>query len=894
LKSFKLLLTAIIAALCLLTRAHAGTSPVKVIVLPFDMHAREDVSKLRRDVMETLASKLDEAGAEITAVDEIKELMIERGIKSFDEKSALSIAGDVAADFAVLGAVSALGNALSVDWRVLDLKTGAVSSLYYKTAPDESALMDKVRAEAIVVYDRMLSALASRPAVKTGPIDRVTVSGNRRLDAEAVLGKLKSKAGEPMNPDDVKEDIAAVFAMGYFDDVSAELSETASGVELRFVVKERPFLRGVSYSGNDKVALEDITAVVTLKPNTVLNHVLIKENAEIIRILYEKQGYYMARVEPVLTYEGLDASITFQIDEGDEVMVKRITIIGANRFSQRELKKLMATREKGLLSFFTGSGKFDEDVLQNDIGLVMAHYFNNGYIQADIIDHGVQLSEDKRWFYVTISLVEGERFSVGNLDVTGDILTTRADLLGKIKLKGGDVFDRSKLGTGIEAIRFLYGDDGFAYAEIAPITTVDPEKRLVDVVIDIRKNDPVYVEKIDISNNVKTRDKVIRREVEVDEGDLYSATGLKRSKGNLKRTGYFEEVEILESLGSDRDKMKLDVDVTERPTGSFSVGIGFSSVDSIIGTASISQSNLLGTGLKLDVSGTVSGSSTKYVIGFTEPWLFDKPISAGFDLYNTSREYPDFDIEKNGGDLRFGFPLYKRSARGYVTYKYEEVSITNVDDAATLEIKDQEGDSAVSSVTNYVVYDTRNDAYFPSEGTNASATVEYAGGFLGGTTNFVKYELAGTAYTPLFWNAVFSLRGTAGYVQTFAGKEIPIYERFYLGGINTLRGFETRSVGPVDPVTGDLIGGDVMLLANAEILFPIFGVKQKNFRGVLFYDVGNTWDGRIKIGQVRHGAGGGIRWFSPFGPIRLELGFNLDRAGDEDATQWEFGMGTSF
>ncbi|MEE8574763.1 MAG: outer membrane protein assembly factor BamA, partial [Thermodesulfobacteriota bacterium] len=454
-------------------------------------------------------------------------------------------------------------------------------------------------------------------------------------------------------------------------------------------------------------------------------------------------------------------------------------------------------------------------------------------------------------------------------------------------------------------ISFIYGDKGYANAEVVPNTVVNREELNVDISVDIKQNDPVYIERVDISGNTRTRDKVIRREIEVNEGDLYSSSGIERSKVNLQRVGYFEEADIIESQGTTREKMKLDVDVVERPTGTFSVGLGFSSVDSIIGTVAISQKNLLGTGLKLDLSGTLSKSSSKYNIGFTNPWLFDKPLSAGFDLYNSERTYPDFDLQKFGGSLRFGFPIYKRSTKGYVTYRYEEVSIANVSPFATFVILDQEGDTKVSSISGYITYNSLNKAYFPTKGVNAVGSVTVAGGELGGTTNFAKFDANVTKYVPLFWGTVLAVRGTAGHVFAFAGKDLPIYEKYFLGGISTLRGFETRKVGPTatrlvtpsdpaDPtrLIEEYIGGDTMLLMNTEIVFPLFG--QKNFRGILFYDTGNSWDGHIDLAEVRHGAGFGVRWVSPFGPIRLELGFNLDQHDAEESSQFEFGMGTSF
>jgi len=334
--------------------------------------------------------------------------------------------------------------------------------------------------------------------------------------------------------------------------------------------------------------------------------------------------------------------------------------------------------------------------------------------------------------------------------------------------------------------------------------------------------------------------------------------------------------------------------VKERPTGSISLGFGYSSVDKLIGTASVSQSNFMGTGLKLDLSGTVSASSSRYVLGITEPWLFDRPISAGFDLYNTEREYPDFDLRKQGFDLRFGFPLTKRYTRGYITYKLEDVHISNVETTASSIIKDQEGTSTESSIRLQVRRDSRNDAFFPSEGSVINLTTEFAGGPLGGTSYFIKYEADAVKFFPMPWDTVFSIHGSAGYVHGYDGKFPPIYERYFLGGINSIRGFETRSISPKDEATGDLIGGSSMVVMNLEYLFSLF--PEQNIRGLVFFDAGNAYRNREEIEAFRFktAVGGGIRWFSPLGPIRIEVGFNLDPKDEESGSEWDFAIGTLF
>lgn len=873
--------------------AQAERVRVRVLIVPFDMHSRVDIAEERRDLMEAVAGALHASGAEVVGVELVKELVLEKGVTEFDDEAALELSRRAGADFALLGSLTRLGETLSADWRILDAKRESLVGFYYKSATSLPKLLEKVEETAPAVYERMVEGGVERPVTMAGVIGRITVTGNVRLDSEAVAKKLVSKVGDEYSPDNVREDIRAIHGMGFFEDVKVSLLETIAGKELRFEVKEKPFVKSVGFSGNEHVSDERILEVISLKENTILDNVVLKEDGERIRFLYEMDGYYLTTVEPEVTIDEVGASVNYVIEEGEMVKVKTITIIGNEFLSDGKIKRIMQTKKKGLLSFITDSGKFNEFVFQNDLSRILQRYFNNGFVQADILDHKVLLSEDKRWFRVSISILEGEQFNVGEIDITGDIITTKEDLLEKLQIESGEIFNRSRVTRGIETISVMYGDEGFANAEFKPVSRLNPEEKTVDLTIHIVRKDPVYIERIDITGNVRTRDKVIRREIEVSEGNLFSSSGLKRSKNNLRRLGYFEDVTIERSEGTTPEKMKIDVKVKERPTGAFSIGVGYSSLDKLIGSASLSQSNLFGTGLKFNFSVLFSSISSRYTLSFTEPWLFDRPLSAGIDIFNTGREFPDFDIDEKGFGLRFGFPIYKRVMRGDVGYRLEEVEVSDVEPTSARLIRDQEGIRLVSSINGAVRFDSRDDAFFPTEGVLASASAKLAGSFLGGDTDFVKLEGDAVKYFLLpWWDLIFSAKGSAGWIFAFDGQDEPIYERFFLGGINSLRGFETRSVGPRDPGTNEVIGGAINLVGNFELLFPVF--KRSDLRGVVFFDIGNSFDDSIDFGELREGAGVGVRWFSPMGPLRLELGYNLDRREDEKQSVWEFSMGGVF
>ncbi len=869
--------------------AHKG---LKVIILPFDMHSVESISEVRRNVMEALAAGLRNEGGEVVGIDVIKGLVAEGSDRGFDEAAAIKVGEKVPADFAIIGSISRIGGTYNMDIRALSLRTRENVAFYSKSGASVSQLIMSINKMTPEVYKKLHKTLRQMPLKSLGIIKSIEVLGNRRVDDVAVTNKLTSKAGEEFSADKVNKDIKTLYGTGYFEDISVDLTETASGKIMTFIVKETPFVKSVEITGNKKVDTSKIEEVLTIKENAILDRSSLGDNISRIKQLYGEQGFFLVDVDAKITSDGLDAVVTFTITEGPAVRVKRITIAGNSFFSDRKLKHLMTTRESWLFAFVTQSGRFNEFAFQSDMAQIIGKYYDNGFINADILDHRVLLSRDKRWFYITLYIKEGERFRFGDVDIEGDIIGLKRDLLKKFKIKKGDIFSRATLTRDIEMLKDFYGDKGYAYVDVRPRTDVNDEKKTVNMTFTIKKNELVYVDKINILGNTRTRDKVIRRELYIDEEDLYSSTKVKKSKYALKRLGYFDDVSLDKVRGTSSDKIDLEVKVKERATGSISAGIGYSSVDSLIGTASIAQSNLLGTGISLNLSGTISSSSTRFVMGFTQPYLFDKPISAGVDLYNTSQEFQGFNTRKKGFNLRAGFPLFSREAKAFITYTLEDAEVLDVSTDASVFIQEQEGSRTESSVTLILTRDSRDDAFFPRRGSVITYTGKVAGGVLGGNVYTLKHQINAIQYFPTPFNTTFSLRFQGGYLRGYAGHDAPIYERFFLGGINTIRGFDTRTISPKDPITGDLIGGETMLVANTELLFPL--VKGQKMRGLLFFDVGNTYAGKVDFADVRMSAGTGIRWYSPVGPLRLELGVNLNPRDGESRTQWDFTIGSSF
>jgi len=497
---------------------------------------------------------------------------------------------------------------------------------------------------------------------------------------------------------------------------------------------------------------------------------------------------------------------------------------------------------------------------------------------------------DKDGITITIPVEEGRQFKVGRLDLKGDLIAPKMELFKLVPIYPGEIFNRQKVSQSISNLTDRYADQGYAFVDVSPQVIPHDDQPLVDLIFDIRQGSKVYFERINILGNTKTRDKVIRRELRTVEGELYSLTALKKSRDHLNYLGFFKEVDVSTKKGSADDKMVLNVRVEEAPTGSISTGIGYSSIDKLMAILSISQNNLFGRGQRLVLSGQLGSVSSYYNLSFTEPRLFDTEVLAGGDIYNTFRDYDEYSIRRTGGLARFGFPLFE-DIRVYTQYLYEVVDTYNILDTSSEIIKSQKGVSTTSSIYLGLRRDTRDHRFDPTKGSENGISVNYAGRFLGGTNEFTKYQAFSSWFLTPFSDLTFSARGRIGFIE--GDPIIPLYERFRLGGINTVRGFKAYSIGPKAP-NGEVIGGDKDLIFNFEMIFPL--VKEIKLKGLLFFDAGNAWDigEPYRLEDLRTSAGIGFRWMSPFGPLRLEWGYNLKPQEGESRSSWEFTIGTFF
>jgi len=845
-----------------------------MLILPPEIYSKSDVAYLRNQLQEKLTAELGKSQyIRIIKGDAIEKLIRN---KKIDREFAFNVGGETGADFVITGSLTRMGNLISTDFRVVDIKNERVHTGIFAQG---TGLKNIGTIASQIATDILLKVLAEER------IADIVFTGNQRIEDSALYNILSSTKGTLFDKKNFSEDIKAIYKMGYFRDVKAAITDTSEGKVLTFVLEEMPRITDIEIKGDDDIDSEDIEGVIIIETRQMLDESKVKSSVENIKELYRSKGYLNADVSYEIEEDEKVLRVIFTIVENKKLLIKDISFEGNRVYTDKELRNMMDTSEWGIFSFITDSGLLDENKLNLDITKLTAFYLNNGYINAQVGEPDI--TNDKKWIYVTIPVIEGKQFMVGEVEITGDLLATpRSDLLKKLKINTKDFFDREAIVADIDYLTEACNNEGYAYANVVPQTVPHEEKQKVDVTFNIDKGSLVYINVISIMGNTRTRDKVIRRELNVIEGDLYNRSNLSASYMKLNRLSYFEEINFQTEKGSREDLMDINVQVKEQPTGMFSIGAGYSAEDKAVIMTQIAQRNLFGRGQTLSLNAYVGATKTNYEISFTEPWLFDIPLWSKFDVWNMAKEYDTYDLDTRGFEVTFGYPLWERII-GYAGYKLTADNVKNVLDTAATYIKEQEGSITSSGVTLTLSRDTSNDAIFPSRGSKNKVSVEHTGTIFQGDTSFTKYLASSSWFFPLPLDSAFGVRGRIGYAHGNEGKEIPIYERFYLGGINSLRGL--REVGPKDPETDDVIGGETMLNFNAEIVFPL--IKDAGLRGVVFYDTGNAWESGYYVDDMRQTAGFGIRWYSPMGPLRLEWGHVLDRKEDEPASRWEFNIG---
>jgi outer membrane protein insertion porin family len=716
----------------------------------------------------------------------------------------------------------------------------------------------------------------SAPLVK-----EMEIEGLIRISGDVVNQEIYQQLDTPLSPDTVARDIKAIYELGYFEDVRAEVDPFEGGVRLVYVVKEKPSVRRIEHFGNKKVKDEDIETEITISPGSMANTMLITDNANRIKALCEEKGYPLAVVVPIIReIDDNHVLLTYQINEGSKINVRDIDITGNNEVSERKIKRAMETSERGIFSWLTGKGRYKKDVLASDVKKIMDVYHNEGFIQAMVSEPEVSIDKEMKRAQISIEVSEGDQFIISSLNFKGNEVFSSEELLEEVKSTPGDIISKKIIDEDVAKLMEIHATKGYALINIYPDISVGARDKTVDLTFKVDEGDIFSIGRINISGNQKTKDKVIRRELRINEGDTFDISLLRRSYERINNLGFFESVELKPEPHIQTNTMDMNIDVEERSTGSLNVGMGYSTVDDFVGMVDIVQANVAGTGRYVKTKFELGNKSTLYELSYRDPWLFDRPVSFSTSLYNSMREYDSYKKRSTGFTLGLGkrWEYWSTSA----TYRFERATIFDVKEFASQNTQDEEGSTTTSSITPAISRDTRDNRLYPHSGSLNTFSFTYAG--LGGDNKFLQLNFSSTLFLPVTERTHFSLKGRYGIGMGLFEQELPLYKRYVVGGPTTVRGL--REVGPTDD-NDFYIGGKEKMIFNVEYIFPL--VDELRLQGEIFYDVGTAYDDISEL-SMKDSAGIGVRWGSPLGPLK----FDLVLYPEDPDYKWEFTLGTFF
>jgi outer membrane protein insertion porin family len=758
------------------------------------------------------------------------------------------------------------------------------------------SLRRAARAAALIVTVFLLGLPAL--AQTGGTVREVRVEGTQRIEPETVRSYLAIQPGDPYDEERVDRSLKQLFATGLFADVT--LRREGDALVVRVV--ENPIINRIAFEGLKKLEEKDLQNEIQLRPRVVYTRTRVQADVKRILDLYRRSGRFAATVEPkVIPLEQNRVDLVFEVDEGPTTGIKAITFVGNRAFSDSSLREIIQTTESRWWRFFTSDDTYDPDRLTFDRELLRRFYLAEGYADFRVVSAVAELAPERDGFYVTFTVDEGERYKIGKIELTTQLKDLNPeDLRAQIAFKEGDWYNSELIEKSINNITDEVGNRGYAFVDVRPTPTRNREARTVDLVFEVNEGPRVFVERIDIVGNLRTLDRVIRREFRLVEGDAFNTSKLRRSQQRIRNLGFFKKAEVTNVPGSAPDRTVINVEVEEQSTGELSFGAGFSTSEGPLGDISIRERNLLGRGQDLRLAFLISGRTQQIDLSFTEPYFLERNIAAGFDLFRIERDNQDrssFDQKSVGGALRLGYQITE-NLRQTLRYTLREDEITNIDSGASRLIRDQEGKRTTSLIGQTLFYDRRDNRIDPTEGYYLSLTTDLAG--FGGSTRYGRVRTGGGYYYPVApggW--VISVSGEVGVIEGI-GKDVGIQDRFFIGG-DTFRGFEIGGIGPRDRATGDSLGANKFATGTVMLQFPFAFVPQDlGVSGRLFSDFGTafgidqkdavTADAR----SLRVTIGTGVSWRSPFGPIRVDLAVPVVK---EDFDQKEFfrvSFGTRF
>ena len=727
----------------------------------------------------------------------------------------------------------------------------------------------------------------------------ITIEGTRRIENSAVMSYLRLQTGQEVSPADLDAATKTLFATGLFSNVDIQLKKGVAQIK----VEENPQVHTIYFEGNKALDDDILKTEVLLKPRMVYTQRKLQNDAARLVEVYKRNGRFGATVTPkIIEQDQNRVDIVFEIDEGEKTLVKTINITGNKVFSESTLKDKMMTKESAWYRFLSSTDTYDPDRLNYDQELLRRFYMQQGYVDFHVNDAVSELMPDKSGFVISIDVTEGDRyrFAEPKISVALPEYKDRDKLSDLIEFKNGQYFDISLVDNTVDALTQAIENQGYAFAEVTPDFQKNDTDKTVAITFRITEGPKVYINQIQIKGNSRTLDKVIRREFRIKEGDAFNAAKLRRSKQRIEDLDYFGRVDLQTEPTRDPSKVNAVLDVDEKSTGAFSIGVGWSSYDGMMFETGIQERNLLGTGNILGINAMLSQKETQYTVGLTNPYFMDKNLTAGVDLFRNTRDNSDsssYSYTSVGGTVRLGWD-YTDKLRHTARYTLRQDDVNDIDSDASIYIKEQKGKTVVSLIGQELIYDGRDSRINPTTGYYTSLGVDVAG--IGGDSKFVRVNITGIRYFPVAEEVVLSLRGDGGRMWGWGGDDVRINDRYFLGDVS-LRGFEYGGVGARDRDTDDSLGGMWYATATAELVFPLGLPKELGIKGKVFSDAG--WIGKPDnynrttmeySGKTRLAAGAGILWQSPLGMINLDFSYPIMKADHDKTRVFRLNFGKGF
>ena len=731
-------------------------------------------------------------------------------------------------------------------------------------------------------------------------VSRVVVQGNARVSDDTIRSYVQVKPGQRATAFQIDESLKALYQTGLFKDVKIR----RSGSSLVVDVVENAVINRIAFEGNKRLKDDMLEGIITSKSRGILSETKIRTDAQRILEGYRRSGRFGAKVEPKIIDLGRNrADLVFEIDEGAKTAVSRVTILGNKAFSDSRLQRVISTKESNWLSWFTKNDTYDQERLAADEEKLRQFYLNHGYADFRVVSSIADLDRERNVFFVSITVDEGEQYSIGDVEIDSAVPDVDAEALREqVKTKSGDTYRVDDVTETLEDITVEISKSGYAFARVSPRADRDYENKTINLVYQVDEGARAYIERINIRGNTRTRDYVIRREFDMAEGDAFNRVLLDRAKRRLNALGFFEKVEIDTAPGSASDRVVLNVVVEEKGTGSVSIGGGYSTTDGLIADIAVNEKNFMGRGQNVRASTGFGTSKKNYTFSFTEPYFLGRRMAAGFDVFHETFEDNDtreYDYERTGGTIRFGLPITNDlSFNPYYTIESKEISDYNGTSVAIIQAQN-EGSTLKSAIGYNLVYNTLDNMQKPNEGVFARFRQEFAG--LGGDVKFVRSTIDARYYHELYpaWGLVGMVRFGAGHIEGYSNDDVRLLDAFNQGG-ETIRGFAPNGYGPRDRASGDAIGGKTYVNATAELQFPIRGLETVGISGSVFADAGTLFGSDATSGtfddekSIRSSIGAGVIWASPFGLLRVDYAYAISKEDYDDTQSIRFGAASNF